>query len=145
MRKVSWFVFGWLLFLPACGRPAEAVPLVSISGIVTFKGKPLEGAEVLFTPVEDTRGHGGTGRTGPDGIYILRSPRGQEGAPVGRYKVTISHRLMPDGAPVPQDDPTPPIESSARETLPTKFSSPDRTGLMATVLGTGENLDFHLK
>jgi hypothetical protein len=88
--RARWLV--GLLVVPAlgCGPPKMA----PVSGVVTMDGKPLVGATVGFLP---ETGKGSTempvtssGKTNDKGEYTLRTAAGQDGAMVGKHKVTIS-------------------------------------------------------
>jgi hypothetical protein len=132
-----------VLSVAGCGKGDPSH--VGVSGKVTLNDEPLAGALVNFIPVGKTQGIGAQARTGADGRYQLNDRRGQPGAAPGDYKVTISKRVMPNGADVPADDPTPPIESPAREKLPTIYSNRARTTLKAVVPTQGGDIDFPLK
>lgn len=134
-----------ILILSAAGCGKGDPSHVRVSGTVTLNGAPLAGAGVAFIPTGDTQGIGAEARTGPDGRYDLIDRRGTPGTQPGAYKVTISKRLLPNGAEVPADDRTPPIESPARETLPPHYSDANRTTLRAVVPAQGGTLDFSLK
>src|SRR5262249_21470090 len=116
---------------------------VAVTGTVTLDGKPLPGALVTFRPEGATGGLGGSGRTGPDGKYVIMPARGGKGILPGEYRVTVSRQRRPDGSA--PDPGAPPIESDARETLPAKYSDPDATGLRATVSGDAKAHDFALR
>jgi hypothetical protein len=82
-----------LLAVPAlgCGSSGSLAP---VSGVVTADGKPLVGATVSFLP-EPIKGSTeapvpSSGKTNDKGEYTLRTAAGQDGALVGRHKVTIS-------------------------------------------------------
>ncbi len=131
-----------LLTLAGCGGKDDSH--VRVSGSVTLNGQPLSGAQVAFIPTGSTPGIGAQARTGPDGSYQLTDRRGKPGTEPGTYKVTIGKRLMPDGSEVPPDDPTPPIRSPARESLPPNYSDDSRTELQAVVPEQGGTIDFPL-
>ena len=136
-RLVSLF----LLTVAGCGPSGP--PLVAVTGTVTLDNRPLAGAQVTFLPPDSTPGAGASGRTGPDGKYTLQSRNGA-GVAVGEYRVFISKRLMPNGAEVPPDDPTPPIRSPARELLP-RYSNLGKPVLSASVPSAGGTFDFALQ
>jgi hypothetical protein len=133
-----------VLSLAGCGGKVDPSH-VSVSGKVTLNGEALAGAQITFIPLGKTQGIGAQARTGADGRYQLTDRRGQPGAAPGNYKVTISKRVMPNGSDVPADDPTPPIESPAREKLPTIYSNTARTTLKADIPPQGGDIDFPLK
>jgi hypothetical protein len=107
--RAHWLV--GLLVVPAlgCGPPAKFAP---VSGVVTMNGKPLVGATVSFLP-EPIKGSTeapvtSSGKTNDKGEYTLQTGSGQDGALVGKHKVTISlpatevvegDRRLPRGGP----------------------------------------------
>lgn len=142
---IAWWLrfVGLCLILQGCGGTGHP-KLVPVTGLVTLDGRQLAGADVTFMPIGETRGAGSHGRTGPDGRYSLTAVRGGRGAVPGTYKVIISKRLMPDGSEVPPNDPTPPIESPAREHLPRWYSDRQASELTANVPENGGSVDFPL-
>jgi hypothetical protein len=73
-----------------------------VTGVVTYRGTPLSGATVVFTPDPPTEGvRAATATTGPDGTYQLQTnlPGGvtKVGAAHGKYKVTVSKFVPPSG------------------------------------------------
>jgi hypothetical protein len=114
----------------------------TVTGTVTLDGEPLPHALVSFYPEGDTKGLGGTGRTGADGKYTLQPARRGKGIPAGTYQVVISRPLRPDGSP--GDPNVPPIESDARETLPAKYSDRAASQLKTEVSKEKTVCDFEL-
>ena len=70
------------------------VKLSKVSGVVTLDGKPLDGATVVFHPVEG--GRPATGVTGADGRFSLTTYTSGDGAQIGEHKVVISKSNQPD-------------------------------------------------
>jgi hypothetical protein len=141
MRLVVWLCVGvGLLGVLGCGGPSESVV---VSGTVKLDGQPLSHASVTFVPEGATRGLGGSGRTDAEGRYTLTDARGGKGILPGEYRVVISRPLEKDGsAPDPK---VPPIESTARETLPARWSDRTATELRATVSKEGRVHEFTLR
>ena len=89
---------GLLVLLAGCGR-AE-VKLAPVQGRVLYRGRPLAGGTIVFTPDADRGGSGplACGEIGPDGHYTLHT--GDEpGAVPGWHKITVAgargDRLLP--------------------------------------------------
>jgi hypothetical protein len=98
---------------------------------------------VSFIPQGNTSGNGGTGVADKTGKYEIATPQGKKGLPPGQYKVIVSYRRNKDGtAPDPN---VPPIESSAIEVLPLKYSDREKTELSATVGNEAKPHDFKLQ
>jgi hypothetical protein len=81
--RLGWVVvLGLLLLVAGCRRQA------SISGKVTYNGKPMPGGSITFIPVEG--GGGGTARIDPkDGSYELPN------LPVGKMKIGVTANREP--------------------------------------------------
>jgi hypothetical protein len=85
LRSVA-ILFGFLLLgLTGCGGG-----LVSVEGVVKLDGQPLEGAMVVFTPVNE-KGQSASGLTKSDGTFELKAANGKNGVAPGTYKVVVSH------------------------------------------------------
>jgi hypothetical protein len=64
-------------------------------GSVYFQGKPAAGARVTLIPVDKGRDrYFPTGKVGPDGSFKLTTYETDDGAPAGRYHVTIVRGQM---------------------------------------------------
>jgi hypothetical protein len=102
VRRLLPVVCAWgLLAVTGCGGPK----LLPVSGTAKLDGKPLAGFVVNFNPDTSKAPPSGrmdfAARVGDDGQYSLRMDDGlkqQQGAPPGKYKVTIS---SPDDKPIP--------------------------------------------
>lgn len=145
-----------MLICAGCGRSERT--LYPVEGTVTYDGKAVEGASVLFIP---ENGAPSTGKTDASGKYALIT-RGKAGAPEGKYDVTVvKHRgdanLAGDGeVPMAQmtgGEPTEAdlqklqdqttgmgqmmvdaVKTGATESLlPEKYGIPKGSGLNATV------------
>ena len=85
---LALIVASLLLSQPGCdGGGVEDLPEVAkVSGIVTYKGQPVEGAEVTFTP---ETGNPALGITGADGRFEPTTYDAGDGAVPGKHKITI--------------------------------------------------------
>lgn len=84
-------VFGGYQLFARASRPK----LYPTDGIVLFQGKPAVGATVTLIPVGKSGPRiSATGKVGEDGTFKLTTYQLNDGAPAGRYKVTISRGQM---------------------------------------------------
>jgi hypothetical protein len=127
--------------LAGCGGSGDG--LTPVTGTITVDGAAGDGAAVAFVPQGSTPGNGGTALADKSGKYEIMTPQGKKGLPPGQYKVTVSLRRNPDGAPV--DPNVPPMDSKAVEVLPAKFSDRERTELSATVGNEAKPHDFSVQ
>lgn len=143
----------------------DKIPKFPVSGSVTYKGKPLEGAIVSFTPT--TAGRPASAVTDSNGKYALSTESNGDGALADIYKVTIAKydRQPPAQLPTPQEprdatkdmlditdeypaayDEMDAVEKSAviaKNLLPPKFSNPRTSTLVAEVKSTNDKNEFN--
>jgi len=108
-----------------------------VSGKVTYRGKAVPTGTVMFVPSE---GPAATGEIGTDGTYKLTTCHPDDGAVIGKHKVTITAlQGMGDALPE-QRSPTPP------PLIPAKYLNDETSGLTAEVkAGTKNEVNFELK
>ena len=145
-------LFVLLLVLPVAvgcnSGPKKVIPdkAVNVTGTIKLDGKPLGNARVTFYPQQAAQGEGvASGTTDSTGKYELSSLFGDKvviGAAPGKYKVTVSQQVKPDGSILPPDSQEPPIMTGARESIAIKHSAFDLTELTANVSSTGGTFDF---
>jgi hypothetical protein len=106
-----------------------------VTGKVTYKGKPLPNGTVMFVPAE---GPAAYGEIAADGTYHLSTYGANDGAVLGKHKISITAvadqtNLLPE-----QRNPLPP------PLIPDKYMNHDQSGLTAEVVrGKNEvNLDL---
>ena len=101
------------------------------SGSVVFKGKPVDSAEVTLFPVDSKIPETvlPRGKSGPDGKFVLWTFKAGDGAPAGKYKVTVIHNEVS----VSKDT----IVAKPND-LPVKVSRKDTTDLEVTI-AAGQN------
>lgn len=142
------------LLIIGCGKaPEPPVPVYPVSGIITFQGKPVVGADITFHNPEKKRS--AFGRTNDRGEYQLTTFRANDGAVEGRALLTIV-KIEP---PVTQDSVAdtespeylPPELMPARKpkkvkpVLPPRYASETTSGLVAHISSEGPNeLNFDL-
>ena len=128
----------------ATDRPART----KASGVVTFKGAPVEGATVTLVP-NTKDGQGAFGTTDQEGRFVLGTYEAGDGAVPGEYLVTVK-KVEQSGSgsqPTPDDpnyDPTATPEPP-KNLLPEKYADIAKSGLKATI-GTDarDDLNFEL-
>ena len=133
-RHLSATLFGGLMLsLAACGH-SDHKPVYPVTGTVLYKAKPAEGAQVVFIPldsVEPKMPHPGA-QVRKNGSFRLSTYRSYDGAPAGRYAVTIVY-------PSPEqkkDD-----ENVGPDLLEGRFADPKTTPLKAEVREEATNLE----
>jgi hypothetical protein len=101
----------------------------------------------MFSPNSTTSSAASVGTTNAEGkfeLYVVKRGVSAGDAPMkgaipGDYRVTVSLLKKPDGTPVPppkigsNEQPPPPAEMAAMESIPPKYSFPGNTILKATV------------
>lgn len=127
-----WLVLG----LAGCGGGKPDVPETApVSGVVLYKGKPVDQAEVTFHP--QAEGHPGVGRTDSEGRFLLTTYAQTDGAVLGKHVVTV--QLMPENAVPGMEMQTPGITP-----IPAKYADPSKSPLSAEVKA-GEDNEFKLE
>ena len=126
-----------LAVVALCGCGGESYDSLPVSGTVTYKGSPVEGATVAF--------HGNsakvpaTGVTDAAGKFKLSSYNPNDGAPAGSYKVTVTKKKLEGGggtgAASMEEAAAKSGSPAAKETdlLPAKYANQEMTPLTATV------------
>jgi len=125
-------IFALVATMIGCGGGSDASQM-AIKGKITMDGEPLSQAAIRFLP--SATGNGGSGISKGDGTFTILGPQGQSGIAAGAYKVTVSHRLNPDGTSPPADEDM--MTSKAVEKLPMIYTDPNRTTLTANVDKSG--------
>ena len=135
---------------------ASSVKVYPAGGTITYDGKPLEGATVMFVPA---KGAPSDGTTDASGKYTIKT-NGKPGAPVGSNKVIVSKAPAGISSNLPAN-PTPedlklmgqkmmqkggkPLV--AKSEIPEKYSQVEGSGLSADVTSNASQnvFDFDLK
>jgi hypothetical protein len=132
--------------LPAvlAGCSSQSDGLAPVQGIVTYQGKPLENALVVFIP-ETPNLLPASDLTDGSGRYELMTKVPGDGASIGKHRVTVTAR-GPEKTSPGQEIGLPEIKVEAGPLLiPARYSNPDSSGLTAEVKPEGAALDFELK
>jgi hypothetical protein len=132
-----------LLLVGGCGADPDA--LVPVEGTISYRGKPLPNAHVVFMP--ETAGMlPASGTTDDGGRYELMTSVPGDGARLGKYKVTVTARgpdkqlpanQLTTGLPGSNVAPGDPL-------IPPRYFMPLTSGLTAEVTADGGPLNFEL-
>jgi hypothetical protein len=140
------------IVLTGCG--GSGPKLVPVEGAVTLDGKPLANKTVMFTPIDDTSGHGAGGVSGAEGKYTLTAvvpgaTRDHQGLAPGRYRVTVYEGMISgDGSGEEEGDE--PVAAIAPDMggrmseIPTIYST-EQSPLVLEVPESGGTLNVELK
>lgn len=126
---------------------AARPPTVKVSGVVTLKQAPVEGAIVTLHPVQG--GAASVGTTDAQGRYSLMTFEKGDGAVAGEYKVSVRKLAPPTSGPAPSPDdpnydPNPKVEPP-KHLLPEKYADFNKSELTATISSVPRtDLDFDL-
>ena len=152
-----WLVAVILATLTGCGFKANMVP---VSGVVMYRGEPVEGAEVALIPRDSGTPAGGVidgdsepearaarGVTDGSGKFTVKTYFGPEadapGARPGEYIVTVTKYIPPEGMTVfewaqAQAQPNPSVPP-LRYLVPKKYSGARTSRLSVTVQKGSDN------
>lgn len=120
MRRIAAYLCIAALLLAGCGRSETS--LTPVQGRVFFRGQPLPGGTIVFTPDPDRGGRGpqSWAEIDPEGNYSLKTD-GKDGAVACWHRVTVAPLSQPDY----------PIS------LPSRYRDPDRSGQLLEVRAGG--------
>jgi hypothetical protein len=125
-RGIAVLAAAWLLLVSGCR--SGSTPLAAVQGKVTFRGEPLRGGTIVFTPdaSRGTRGELAWAEIQQDGSYTLKTGEAS-GVAAGWHRVTVSSTLPP-GPPAPGH-----LFSFPPSVLPTQYRDPRSSGLTCEV------------
>ena len=138
-----------------CGKAGPDINPQPVGGVVLFKGEPVEGATVSFTPAGkngDAKGVPAVGGTGPDGTFQLRALHSGKaftaGTAVGQYIVTVVKQEIPAlSDPEFANNPPPVIPPEMlepKDLLPAIYRSTIKSPLRAEVQEGDNQFRFEL-
>jgi hypothetical protein len=114
--------------------------LAPVSGTIFFKGAPLANAGINFIP-EDHLARVAIGSTDKEGKYKLTSFQINDGAKVGKYKVTIRAEEGGDSDKKRSDA----LDFVRGKIItPLRYANPETSGLIADVLNSKNVINFEL-
>ncbi|MBN2580086.1 MAG: hypothetical protein JXB10_13940 [Pirellulales bacterium] len=147
---MAWIVFALAAFSGCSQNPPSAM----VEGTLRLNGSPLDNCLVTFLPEagQDIQGPPATGLTDQRGVYRLRCGNHQEGAVVGRHRVTVQDLSVSTGVrrrdhgtvDADADDaaPPPPVRHSR---VPEKYASSAKTPLHKEVKPGRQIIDLDIK
>lgn len=77
------------LSMIGCGSGEDLPETAPVTGIVTFDGKPVEGATVMFFPKDAAASNPGAAYTDKEGKYSLTTFEKDDGALLGTHEITV--------------------------------------------------------
>jgi hypothetical protein len=137
--------------LLGCGRDS---PAGTVEGTLRLNGNPLDNCLVTFLPEpgQGVKSLRSTGVTNRQGAYRLRFDNQQEGAAVGRHRVTVQDLSASSGvvrrdhgvvdAEVHENTPPPPFR---RSRIPQSYMSSSDTPLRKEIRPGHQVLDLDIK
>jgi hypothetical protein len=114
------FLFVCLTLVSACSGPKlpeGAKPTFPVKGQVLVNDKPVRGIIVTFHPVGEEKPVASFGKTDDAGFFTLSTYKADDGAPAGKYAVTMLLQKGEEGISL----------------LPTAYASPATSRLSAVV------------
>jgi hypothetical protein len=139
--------------LGCSAKKVSPAPVYPVTGIVTYKGQPVVGADITFS--SDAENRSAFGRTDEKGKYRLTTFSANDGAVAGKHVVTIVKIEPPAAAPIlpnvespeyvppglgEDTSPAPP-----KSEFPEKYGKQQTSGLIAVVNADAPNdIDFNL-
>jgi hypothetical protein len=138
------------LLAAGCGRK-DRPPLGRVSGTITYNGKALAKAAVVFFP-EQEGFRSALGETDEQGRYTLWTYDPGDGAPVGKHKVTVTLRGAPEKAEMHPsvigkgkgEAYYEQVAATGKPLIPEKYFNPMTSGLTADVQRGSNTFDFPL-
>jgi major membrane immunogen (membrane-anchored lipoprotein) len=146
-----------LLILASCSTDDGFGKRYPVSGTVTYNGSPLEKGEISFVSEDLKNNIGATGSI-KNGSYTLSTGGKDDGAQVGKYKVTITSKedfyakakadfAKESGRQDPGFIPQQFLRKAEAETkslIPAGYGDPRTTNLTAEVKAQSNPIDFKL-
>lgn len=145
------------LLLSGCGGGGEGAAkrekTLPVSGKVTYRGQPVTGATVTFSPGQDPNRKAGFAVTDDNGNYTIGTYVVGDGAIEGTYFVTVSKAMPttvrqpdpPEDQYVPPED-MPPVKTGPPvQMIPAKYATSTSSGLTFEVKVGNDKFDIELK
>lgn len=129
------------VFTTGCGRGTDPAlanrpKTFPVSGAVSYKGKPFEGAQINFVPAA-SGSPAAYAVSQADGKFTLSTFGSGDGAPAGTYKVTVTRKTV-ETILNPKDPSAPPQGSKEVSLLPDKYGKVSTTPIEVTISEGGK-------
>lgn len=121
--------------IAGCGKD-DGPQLAEASGTVTYKGQPVDEANVVFIP--DAGGPASYGMTDAEGKFSLTTGS-ESGAMVGTGKVAITAYVQLDEPKEEEDLTEEDLKKMSESRIPEKYGRVETSGLTATISADSEN------
>ena len=143
----------WFVGVAGCGPRTRLEGLAPVEGTVTFRGKPVEGASVVFVPAVAGK-RAAVGTTDATGRFRLTTKDPGDGALPGAYAIAVSKTEASGGLSAAEAEqwsrnrenfgkyPPPP---KITEHLPEKYKAANTSGFQATVTGGRNTVNLALE
>lgn len=133
----SWTcaILSFALMATGCSRSGEARrPTFPVTGKILDGAKPIANATVVLHPIGGEGAPKPRGKTDENGNFTLTTYDGNDGAPAGKYQVTVElwATVSADGGPVNR--------------IPARYARPETSGFTAEIgQGPTELTPFTIK
>lgn len=136
-----------------CGSGTRLEGLAAVEGAVTFQGKEVEGATVVFVPATATN-RAAVGTTDAAGRFTLTTKDPGDGAAPGPHLITVSKTKTSGGLSAKEAEEWSrkrenfgkyPPRPTITELLPKKYKVVNTSGLQATVANGRNTIDLALE
>ena len=143
-RKLRTFAVGAALLAAVLGVSCKGGrrPVFPVRGQVFFEGKPTPEALVIFHPLDDPDPNAPrpVARVAADGSFAPTTYTADDGAPAGRYAVTIAWVKERDNQNASKED-----QQEPKNLLPDRYARAETSGLEVHVKeGPNELAPFRL-
>ncbi|WP_298859428.1 carboxypeptidase-like regulatory domain-containing protein [uncultured Gimesia sp.] len=131
LMKPALTVLGLIVFLGcSVNRDADLPPTISVSGVVTYQGKPVPDASIMFYPTEGRKP--ATGKADASGKFELSTFGKNDGVLAGEHKVTVNaYQTTSEGV-------------SMKSAIPVKYTNPSSTPLVVNVSESENEIELKL-
>ncbi|QDU59987.1 hypothetical protein Pan216_08240 [Planctomycetes bacterium Pan216] len=121
------------------GQDPNRVPVFPVEGQVNYRGAPLDGAVVTFSPKQGQPT--ALGKTDAEGHFKLKTYGKEDGAAKGDYVVMVTKLDIQESEEIPIDDPrygVPQPDKEDKSLIPEVYAT-KKSPLAATVSDESEN------